>query len=219
MSTQPREPSLSALPPGNGDGTRSPSPHVSRTSAASLTARSCWRRSGCTCGRLKGELAGLLLAAAAVAALEALDAATGVHQLLLARVEGMALVAQLHLELRLGRARGERVPVGALHGGLDVVGMDLGLHGDSILSDGSRSRTHGGAPVFPGALRRITGSWRSRRGTRRCSWWSGSCPSAAPDRRRPNLRRTIRSAPGAASTPAAAGTGRTAAPRAAWTRR
>ena len=39
----------------------------------------------------------------AVAALEALDATTGVDELLLARVEGVALVAELDMELGLGR--------------------------------------------------------------------------------------------------------------------
>src|SRR4051794_6336273 len=67
--------------------------------------------------------------AAAVAALEALDTTTGVHQLLLAGVEGMALVAELDVELVLGRAGGEGVPAGAPHVRLDVLGMDVGLHG------------------------------------------------------------------------------------------
>src|SRR5581483_2727919 len=43
-------------------------------------------------------------------ALEALDPSTGVHELLLARVEGMALGADLDVELGLGRADLERVP-------------------------------------------------------------------------------------------------------------
>ena len=61
-------------------------------------------------------------------ALEALDAAAGVHQLLLARVERVAVRADLDVELGLRRARLERVPAGARDGREDVLGMDAGLH-------------------------------------------------------------------------------------------
>src|SRR5581483_2449307 len=61
-------------------------------------------------------------------ALEALDPSTGVHELLLARVEGMALGADLDVELGLGRADLERVPAGARHRREHVIGMDTGFH-------------------------------------------------------------------------------------------
>src|SRR5215469_14792008 len=73
-----------------------------------------------------------LAAAGAVGALqatlEALDAAARVHELLLARVERVALRADLDVELGLGRAGLERVPAGARHRGDDVLGMNIGLH-------------------------------------------------------------------------------------------
>src|SRR5215217_7750256 len=49
------------------------------------------------------------------AAAEALDAATGVHELLTARVEGVAVRADLDVELRLGRTRPELVTARAAH--------------------------------------------------------------------------------------------------------
>src|SRR5207248_8894587 len=61
-------------------------------------------------------------------ALEALDPSAGVHELLLARVEGVALGADLDVQLRLGRADLERVPAGARHRRQHVIGMDTGLH-------------------------------------------------------------------------------------------
>src|SRR5437762_7261081 len=63
-----------------------------------------------------------------VPALEPLDASAGVDQLLLARVERVALRAQLDVELGLRRARLERVPARAANDCLYVRGMDLGLH-------------------------------------------------------------------------------------------
>src|SRR5436190_3126421 len=62
------------------------------------------------------------------AALEALDAAARVHELLAPRVERVAVRADLDVQLGLGRARGELVATGAAHVGLDVLGMNLGLH-------------------------------------------------------------------------------------------
>ena len=62
------------------------------------------------------------------AALEALHPAAGVDELLLARVERMALGADLHVELCLRRARPELVAAGAGHVREDVLGMDVGLH-------------------------------------------------------------------------------------------
>src|SRR4051794_3913775 len=61
-------------------------------------------------------------------ALEPLDASAGVDQLLLARVERVAVRADLHVHVALCRARLERVPARTRHGCFDVVGMNVGLH-------------------------------------------------------------------------------------------
>src|SRR6476620_6301802 len=61
-------------------------------------------------------------------ALEPLDAAAGVDQLLLARKEGVALRAELDAEAGHGRAGRELVPAGTVDLALDVVGVDVGLH-------------------------------------------------------------------------------------------
>src|SRR3954452_6146071 len=68
-------------------------------------------------------------AALSGAALEALHAATRVDQLLLARVERVAVGADLHVDLVLGRARRELVAARTADVGLDVLRMDVGLHG------------------------------------------------------------------------------------------
>src|SRR5207237_5999154 len=60
--------------------------------------------------------------------LEPLHPAARVDELLLAGVERMALRADLDVQLGLRRTRRERVPARAVHGGEDVLGMDLGLH-------------------------------------------------------------------------------------------
>src|SRR5689334_87019 len=70
-----------------------------------------------------GLAAGLL-----EAALEALDAAAAVHQLLLARVERVAGRADLDVQLGPRGARLELVAAGAANGRLDVLGVDIGLH-------------------------------------------------------------------------------------------
>src|SRR5712692_10549458 len=74
-----------------------------------------------------------LLAAAGAAgllepALEALDASARVDQLLLARVERVAVGADLDVELGLRGPRLERVPAGARHGREDVFGVYIRLH-------------------------------------------------------------------------------------------
>src|SRR4051794_35744541 len=71
----------------------------------------------------------LLGATASQLALEALDATTRIDQLLLAGVKRMAVGADLHVHVALGGTRNELVPAGAAHGGLCVLGMDVGLHG------------------------------------------------------------------------------------------
>lgn len=60
---------------------------------------------------------------------EALDASTGVDELLLAGVERVALVAKLDLHLGHGSVRLEGVAAGARHRALDILGMDTLLHG------------------------------------------------------------------------------------------
>jgi len=62
------------------------------------------------------------------AALEALDTTAGVHQLLAARVERVAVRADLDVELGLRRARRELVAARAPHASLDVLGMNRFLH-------------------------------------------------------------------------------------------
>src|SRR5262245_58144944 len=62
------------------------------------------------------------------AALEALDPAPRVDELLLARVEGVAVRADLDVQLRLRRTGLELVPACAVNGREHVFGMDAGLH-------------------------------------------------------------------------------------------
>src|SRR5690349_3102412 len=66
-----------------------------------------------------------------VAGLEAGHAATGVEDLLLAGVEGVAVGAHVGVDPagRGGAAGGERVTAGAADLGLDVLRVDVGLHG------------------------------------------------------------------------------------------
>src|SRR5262249_6687142 len=75
-----------------------------------------------------GVLAALAGLRALELALEALDAAAGVDELLLARVEGMAGRADLDVKLGLRRARLELVPARTAHGRKHVFGVNAGLH-------------------------------------------------------------------------------------------
>lgn len=70
------------------------------------------------------------LLALAVASLEASHTTTGVQNLLLAGVEGVAVGADLGADLAalLGAAGLERVATGAAHRGGHVVGVDVLLH-------------------------------------------------------------------------------------------
>src|SRR5438132_14435310 len=74
-------------------------------------------------------------------ALEPLHAAARVDELLFARVERVAVRADLDVQLRLRRPRLERVPAGARHVREDVVGMDLGLHRRARIAAAPRSST------------------------------------------------------------------------------
>src|ERR1700735_4630991 len=97
-----------------------------------LRRRGWGRRGGVRRRRSRGRRRRLWLALPlAVAALEALHPATGVNQLLLAGEEGVALVAQFDVEVGLGGVGDERVPARALDRGVDVVRVNVGLHGVS----------------------------------------------------------------------------------------
>jgi len=63
-----------------------------------------------------------------VAALEALHAAGGVNDALLAGEERMAFATDFGVQLRTGRARLERVAARADGRGLNIGGMNLCLH-------------------------------------------------------------------------------------------
>src|SRR5688500_6562410 len=96
---------------------------------------------GCPPSRRPGA-AGSLGAGALAAgepALEALHPAAGVHELLLARVERVAVAADLHLDLGLGGPRLELVAAGTADVRDDVFGVEVGLHGAAAF----RPRTKG----------------------------------------------------------------------------
>jgi hypothetical protein len=64
---------------------------------------------------------------------ELIDAAAGVHNFLLARVERMAIGTNFDLQILTdGRTRLEFVPAGARYRDLFVIGMDAGFHGNLI---------------------------------------------------------------------------------------
>ncbi len=73
-------------------------------------------------------LGGLRTTALGHTALEALDATTGVDQLLATRVERMTRGAELDVNLRRSRTGRERVPARARDVRLDVIGMNVSLH-------------------------------------------------------------------------------------------
>ena len=70
--------------------------------------------------------ASLLLQAKAL--IEAINPSTGVNQLLLAGIERVALGADFHTNVLLGRTGGKDIAAGAADGGLFVLGMDTFLH-------------------------------------------------------------------------------------------
>src|SRR4051812_27666919 len=90
--------------------------------------------------------------AASLTAAEALHATTGVDQLLTTRVERVAVRADLYVNLRLRRPSGELVAAGTADVGLDVLGMDLGLHG---LNDSHGDQPRTGASAAPEVRRRL----------------------------------------------------------------
>ena len=60
--------------------------------------------------------------------LEAVNAAARVHQLLLARIEGMAVAANFNADGRACGARFKRVPARAGHGAVVILRMDAVFH-------------------------------------------------------------------------------------------
>lgn len=60
--------------------------------------------------------------------IEAINASTGVNQLLLTGVEGMALAAYFDTDLRTSRTGLDNVAAGAGDGAIHIVGMDTCLH-------------------------------------------------------------------------------------------
>ncbi len=65
---------------------------------------------------------------------EALDAARRIQNALLARIERMALRANVHLEDWLRASYGKRVATCAANSGLYVIGMNSRLHGTPAVS-------------------------------------------------------------------------------------
>ena len=65
---------------------------------------------------------------------EAVHTSAGVNQLLLAGVEGMALGADFHVDLRLGGAGMDDLTAGAGDGAVHILGMDALFHYGSPLS-------------------------------------------------------------------------------------
>ena len=59
---------------------------------------------------------------------EAINTSTGVNQLLLAGIERVALGADFHTDVLLGRTGSKGVTTGATDGGLFVLGMDAFSH-------------------------------------------------------------------------------------------
>ena len=75
----------------------------------------------------------LLVEQIAVALLELVHAAAAVYQLLLAGKERMALGANFHLQLLLGRTGLKRLTAYATDGCLAILGMDFLFHANSPL--------------------------------------------------------------------------------------
>src|SRR4051812_31429659 len=92
----------------------------------------------------------LLLPLLRVAPLEALDAATRVEELLLARVERVAVRADLDAEVALRAPGLERVPAGTVDRRDLVVGVRVRLHVISPSRSSARSENTAATGVIPG---------------------------------------------------------------------
>src|SRR3954471_1422488 len=124
-------PSRTAWPPTGASRLATGRPSGMRASAScgrpfSSGARSVGTSRSCTPSPATG--APYLTTAAGGAAIEPLDPAAGVHELLLAGVEGVARGADLHVKLRLRGARIELVAARAAHVRERVIGVDTSLH-------------------------------------------------------------------------------------------
>src|SRR5712691_6217326 len=115
------------------------SPLGVRTATAQFPGPRIITPSRTACPPTVDAIAGLAGAGFALGALGALEAlletlhpAAGVHELLLARVERVAVRADLDVKLGLRRPRLECVPARARHRGEHVLGMDLSLHESRI---------------------------------------------------------------------------------------
>jgi hypothetical protein len=78
----------------------------------------------------------------AITLTELLDAAGGVDDLLLARVERMAGCADFNVQLFLAQrgAGYERAAAGAGHGHFFVIGVNAGFHGNSFVLNSENAR-------------------------------------------------------------------------------
>jgi hypothetical protein len=88
------------------------------------------------CNELKAqavELLSSILRTVAVSALETLHAATGINQLLSTSVERVTLVAQLDVQVSLGRSGHEGVPARAMNRRRHILWMYIAFH-TSVLS-------------------------------------------------------------------------------------
>src|SRR5215212_6175616 len=150
------------------------------------------------------------------ATLEAFDATAGVDELLTARVEGMAVRADLDVDLSFDGARRELVAAGAADVRVAVLGVDFGLHRrSSVAAPRSRPRPPVGpygAGQTPASALFVSSASSSvlDESARNVAGWS---PAAQPG----PVKRTIAVAPGASAwtarerRPGAASPGRTAA--------
>src|SRR5579884_1967838 len=131
-TTGSRNTGCRAIAESMGRATCAISPDGLRTATAQLPGPRIITPSRTACPDVghagSSALAAARLTGALQATLEALDATTRVHELLLAGVERMALRADLDVQLGLRRAGLERVSARARHGGEDVLGMDAGFH-------------------------------------------------------------------------------------------
>ena len=71
---------------------------------------------------------------------ETLDPSGSIDEALLAGEEWVALRADVRVDLRLGRAGLERIAAGALHRRRMVFGMDIGLHDNLDVQDGTAAK-------------------------------------------------------------------------------
>src|SRR5262245_49621805 len=104
-------------------------PLPSSDQRARLRLRALWR----ALRRVDREDSALTLFVTVLLA-EAIHATGGVDQLLLARIERVALAADVGMDLRLRRARLERVAARALDGGGVVLGMNAGFHLEPLVA-------------------------------------------------------------------------------------